>query len=299
MSIIKLSHTAKELYLKSPRAYFYHYHLYLREKTMGSPLFFGSLVETGLDVLFKGGTVEQAKETFKRNFQSYTINGTTENLSTSKNIRYSKADLDLEVFTEKEIKELEGKNKQFISHLSLQRKGEMLIEAYHRDILPQIKKVVATQKYFSIKNDAGDEINGFLDIVCELKDGSLAVLDHKTSSMPAKEIIKNESYLKQVSLYVEAIKDEYPVDLNGFIVLEKKMRKKEPKARVELITQTPDQELMDKTLDEFDDVIYNIKQGQFPCATPKCDAYGQECCYKKYCQSGGTDLTGLVKIGKK
>ena len=96
----------KELYLKSPRAYFYHYHLYLREKKMGSALFFGSLIEKGLDVLFKGGTLEQAIETFKKNFKTTTVNNKVEDLSSSSNIRYSKADLDLDVFTEKEIEDL-------------------------------------------------------------------------------------------------------------------------------------------------------------------------------------------------
>jgi hypothetical protein len=299
MSILKLSHTSKELYLKSPRAYFYHYHLYLREKTLGSPLFFGSLIEKGLDVLFKGGTLEQAKETFIKNFKVYTINGNVENLSSSKFIRYSKADLDLDVFTEKEIADLSNKSTQFKSWASLQRKGEMMIEAYYRDIFPKIKKVVATQKYFSIDNGAGDEITGFADLICEWEDGRLIIPDHKTSANPyPDDAVLTEQYGKQTALYFEAFKDEYPLDGTGFFVLEKKMRKKEPKARTQVILDKPPEELVEKTLDEFDSVLYDIKQGKFPCASPKCDAYGQQCCYKKYCQSGGADLTGLVKIGK-
>ena len=108
-----------------------------------------------------------------------------------------------------------------------------------------------------------------------------------------------EQYGKQTALYYEAFKDKYPIDATGFIVLEKKIRKKEPRARTDIILGVPPEELIQKTFDEFDDVLYNIKQGEFPCMTPKCDAYGQSCCYKKYCQSGGKDLTGLVKIGKK
>ena len=71
MSVLKLSHTAKEKYLQSPRAYYYHYFLNLREKQLGSPLFFGSLIETGLDALFKGATIEQAIETFQKNFKTF------------------------------------------------------------------------------------------------------------------------------------------------------------------------------------------------------------------------------------
>lgn len=300
MSIIKLSHTSKELYLKSPRAYFYHYHLFLREKVAGSPLFFGSIIETGLDALFKGATLEQAQETFRKNFKSTKVNGNFENLATSNNIRYSKADLDLDVFTEKELKDLEGKSDQFKSWMSLQRKGELLIAAYHKDILPKIKKVIATQQYFSIPNEAGDEITGFADLICEWEDGRLIIPDHKTTSITyPKDAVMTEQYGKQTALYYEAFKDKYPIDATGFIVLEKKIRKKEPRARTDIILGVPPEELIQKTFDEFDDVLYNIKQGEFPCMTPKCDAYGQSCCYKKYCQSGGKDLTGLVKIGKK
>jgi len=299
MSILKLSHTAKEKYLTSPRAYYYHYFLYLREVCAGSPLFFGSIVETGLEVLLKGGTLEQAKETFKKNFKTHNINGKIENLSSSNVIRYNKADFDLEIFTDKELKDLEGKSNQFKSWISLQRKGEMLIDAYYRDIFPKIKKVIATQKYFKIENESGDEINGFIDLLCEWEDGRLILPDHKTTSLTyPDDAVSSERYGKQTALYYEALIHEYPIDAVGFFTLEKKIRKKEPKARTKVILDKPPEELIQKTFDEFDDVLYNIKQGNFPCLSPNCDAYGQTCCYKKYCESGGKDLTGLVKIGK-
>lgn len=299
MSIIKLSHTAKELYLKSPRAYFYHYHLYLREKTLGSPLFFGSIIEKGLDALLKGAKLEDALQTFRNNFVYYTVNGDSVNLSNSPRVRYSKSDLDLDVFTESELKSLEGKSLQFKSWASLQRKGEMMITAYHRDVLPKIKKIVATQVYFAIPNEADDEINGFADIICEWEDGRLIVPDNKTSAQAyPKDAVLTEQYGKQTALYYEALKDKYPIDATGFFVMEKKMRKNEPRARINIILDKPPEELIQKTFDEFDSVLYDIKQGKFPCASPNCDQYGQSCCYKKYCQSGGKNLTGLVKVGK-
>ncbi len=299
MSVIKLSHTAKELYLKSPRAYFYHYHLYLREIKMGSPLFFGSLIEHGLNALFEGATLEQALETFRKNFKFTNYNGVNLDLATSKLIRYNKADLDLEVFSEQELKDLEGKPLQFKQHQSMQRKGEMLIEAYHRDIFPKIKKVLAVQKYFSIPNGAGDEITGFADMICVWEDDRVIVADHKTSAQAysSDSIVSDKG--KQTALYFDVFKDEYKLDGAGFFVLEKKMRKKEPRARTQVLIDVPPQELVDNTIEEFDNVLYDIKQGKFPCASPNCDAYGQQCCYKRYCQSGGSDLTGLVKIGKK
>jgi hypothetical protein len=175
----------------------------------------------------------------------------------------------------------------------------MLITAYYTDIFPKIKKVIAVQKYFSIKNESDDEINGFADLICEWEDGRLIIPDHKTSSIAYPEnAVLTEQYGKQTALYYEAFKQEYPIDGVGFFVLEKKMRKKEPRARVNTIIDVPPENLIQQTFDEFDTVLFNIKQGNFPCASPKCDMYGQQCCYKKYCESGGKNLTGLVKVGK-
>ena len=86
MSIVRLSHTQKELFLLSPRAWFYKYKLNLKEKVMGSPLFFGSIVETGVEVILQGGTLTQAHEAFVRNMKEYNVNGKIENLATSNKV---------------------------------------------------------------------------------------------------------------------------------------------------------------------------------------------------------------------
>lgn len=266
---------------------------------MGSPLFFGSLIEVGLNALYEGATLEQAIEKFRKSFKHYTINGSVVDLSNSPWVRYSKADLDLDVFSESELKALDGKSDKFKSWASLQRKGEMIIEAYYQQVFPKVKKVVALQKFFKIENDCGDEITGFADMICEMDDGRLVIPDHKTSSLAYPEdAVLTEQYGKQTALYYEAFKNEYPIDAVGFFVMEKKIRKREPKVRITTIIDKPPQELIDKTIDEFDSVLYDIKQGKFPCASPRCDTYGQQCCYKKYCESGGKDMTGLVKVGK-
>ena len=299
MSGIKLSHTAKEKYIQSPRAYFLHYHLYLREAKLGSPLFFGTLIEKGIDALFAGKTLEEAQQIFRDNFQRYQVNGQWVSLATSPLVRYSKADLDLDVFTEEELKEIVKKPVNVQSHASLMRKGEMMLAAYHRDILPRIKKVIATQVYFSIKNETGDEITGFADVICEWEDGRIVLFDHKTSAGKYEEdVVTAGDKGKQTAIYFEAFKETYKLDAVGFIVLEKKIRKKEPRARTQVILDIPSPEIIEATYTEFDDVLQNIKMANFPCAAPACDVFGQKCCYAKYCASGGSDMTGLVKVGK-
>jgi len=299
-SVISLSHTSKELYLKSPRAYFYHYHLYLRDEKLKSVFFFGSLIETGLEALLKGATLEQALDVFRKNFKTYTVNGSIVDLSNSKYIRYTKADLDMDVFNDKEKADLQNKPVQFQTWASLQRKGEMLITAYAQEIRPKIKKVIALQESFTLPNGIGDEINGKVDAILEWEDGRLIVPDHKTTSVKYKEdSIKTEEYGKQTAVYYDALKPKYPLDGAAFFVMEKKIRKNEPRVRTSVIIDVPPEGLIQKTFDEFDIVLSNIKEGNFDCKSPNCDAYGESCCYKKYCKSGGKDMTGLVKIGKK
>jgi len=299
LTIIKLSHTAKELYLVSPRAYYYKYLLNLKEKTTSSPLFFGSAIDNGINALLSGAKLDDAILAFKTNFKTTKVNGKFEDLTTSPNIKYFKSDLDESVFTEKELKDLDGKSDKFKSWASLVKKGEMLLTAYSQDILPNIKKVIEVQKYFSIPNDANDEIIGFADLICELKDGRLVILDNKTSSSAYKDdAVTNFDTGKQTALYFEAFKHKYTLDAAGFLVLEKKIRKKDPRVRTQIIIDTPPEEIIQKTFDEFDEVLHNIKQGHFECNSPKCDQYGQECCYKKYCQSNGKDLSGLIKLKK-
>lgn len=296
---VRLSHTAKEKYLASPRAYYYHYLLNLRAEVLGSPLFFGSLIEVGLDVLLKGGKLADALTAYKKAFRMYEHNGVTIDLSSSPYVKYSKSDYDPDVFTDDELKALSGKPEKFKAYQSLVRKGEMLIEAYSQDILPKIKKVIDTQVYFAVPNGAGDEIIGYADLICEWEDGRILVPDHKTSAQAyPKDAVLTEEKGKQTALYFEVLREKYSIDATGFFVLEKKIRKKTPRARTQIIIDTPSEELIQKTFDEYDNVLYNIKQASFPCCSPKCDVFGQSCPYKAYCATGGENLTGLVKIDK-
>lgn len=299
-TVVRLSHTQKELYLTSPRAWYYKYLLGLKEEIMGSPLFFGSIVETGVDVILKGGTLEQAHETFEKNMRAYNVNGKFENLVTSNKVRYNKADFQEHLFTAKELSDLEPKPHQFKAHQSLIRSGKMMITEFHQSIMPNIKKVISTQEYFSIKNSVGDEIMGYADIICEWEDGRLLVPDLKTSSVAYKnDAVQTMEKGSQTAIYYEALRDKYPLDGTGFLVLEKKVRKRDPQMRSQIILDKPSDEIIDETLEQYDQVIHDIKQGFFPCKSPACDKYGQKCAFNCYCASEGTDMTGLVKFSRR
>ena len=298
---VRLSHTAKEMYLRSPRSYFYHYYMNLRPEKTNSALFFGSIIETGLDSLLQGKSLIDSIAAFKDNFKTIKLNGYIENLESSSNIKYSKADFDRDLFNEQELILLGNESDNYKAWSSLQKKGELLLEAYSLEILPKIKKVIATQVKISGKNEVGDEIVGFADLICEWEDGRILVLDHKTSSIKyPSDAVQSDQYGKQTALYYDKLKDQYNLSGAGFIVLEKNIRKKQPRARVYFTNfEEPNELLIQKTFDEFDEVCHNIKNGKFDCFSPNCDVYGQSCPYKKYCCSNGEDMTGLVKIDNK
>lgn len=299
-AVVRISHTQKELFLNSPRAWFNKYMLGLKEEVMGSPLFFGSNVEVGVEVLLQGGSLEEAHKAFEKAMKRYQVNGKWVDLATSDKVRYNKADFHEHLFTAKELDDMSTKTQQFKAHQSLIRSGKMMITEFHEKIQPNIKKVISTQEYFCIKNPVGDEIMGYADIICEWEDGRLLVPDLKTSSQPYKaDAVQTMEKGSQTAIYYEALKEKYPLDGTGFLVLEKKVRKREPQMRSQIILDTPSDEIIDKTLDQYDQVIHDIKQGYFPCKSPECNRFGQKCCYNKFCGSEGTDMTGLVKFSRR
>lgn len=284
--MIKLSHTAKELYKRCPLAYYMHYILGLREKVVGSPLPFGSAIDEGLNVLLEGKTLAQAKKAFNVMWEFPEINGDKVLGRETDLIRYSKSD-----------------TKDGLSDdpwESLRLKGEMLIEAYQEEIMPQIKSVLSIQKPISIKNDQGDIIRGFADIIVETQDGKKLLIDNKTSSQPYKQdAVLEGDKAPQLALYYDHLKEQYNLDGAGFYVLEKYIRKTEPRTRVQVVTGVPTDEMIEKTFDDFDHVLYNIRMGLFPSNHPNCNTYFGDCICNKYAPSHGHDLSGLVKVKRR
>lgn len=293
---MRLSHTQKELYKVSPRAWFIKYVLKYKESVMGSPLFFGSIVEEGCNALLNGKTLEQAHKVFEKKFQKYDINGKKECLKSSSKVRYFKSDFQENAHTEEELKVLEGKSDKHRAWASRLNSGKMMIKEFHDNILPNIRKVISMQEFISVPNGHGDTIIGYSDLVCEWIDGRILVLDIKTSGTPyAKDAVLTMEKGSQTALYYSALKEKYNLDGAGFLVLEKKIRKRIPQTRSQIIIDVPPDHIIEETFDDFDEVLYSIRQAQFPCCSPDCNRFGQICAYSKFCESGGVDTTGLFR----
>ena len=289
--MINLSHTAKEKYMDSPRAYYLHYLLNLREEKCGSALFFGNAMDNGLNVLLLERDLEKAKQEFDKQMRTFSYNNETLDILKTDKIKYSKSDLDESLIPEDTEEHLKA-------WTSLRAKGMMFLEAYYKEILPKIKKVLAVQQYIDIRNEAGDKIIGFIDLICEWEDGRVIIFDNKTSSVDYKQD-KLQDDAPQLATYMESsIAKKLNVTHQGYIVISKKIRKKEPRVRIDVIIDQVPETLIEKTFNDYNKVLAGVKRGEFQCSGT-CDKPWGKCPYKAYCESDGADLTGLVKLEKK
>lgn len=299
---IQLSHSASNRYRQSPRSYYLHYILRLRPEKMGSALFFGSAIDEGLNTLLtnKMNGLKPGDEnyinpvkTFLDTWECQNINGVEVDLSTTEQIRYSKADYADYILTDQDKESIEsGLNPNWVS---LRRKGLLFLEQYEKQIIPQIKKIIAVQKYIKLPNSLGDSFVGLVDFICEWEDGRVYLVDNKTTSVTYKQ--DSVATSGQLATYFEAVKGDIHVDSCMYITIDKVVRKKkEPKVNISVIKGEISDELIEKTFQEYDETLYGIKMGNFPCSGCKDAVFG--CDYRRYCESNGKDLSGLVYVPK-
>ena len=181
-------------------------------------------------------------------------------------------------------RELNPSDRVLFNHmnwLSLYRKGELMLAAYETEILPQIHKVYAIQKEIQLKNAAGDELNGKIDFIASFTDepDKVFICDNKTSSKPYPESSVSNS--PQLAIYCEA----EGVPRGAFIVMEKKIRVKEPKTRVAIIKDDIYEDLKEIMFDNLDETLHNIAKREFhKKQSPKdCWLFGKPCEFFDLC----------------
>lgn len=284
--------------------------LKLRPIDLSSALFFGNAIDLGVNYMLKCKQDKKdmsllvSKEIFEEAWKTGEVNGATLDLSREGCIKFSKSDYDESLLTDEDKNVLTSNPKISKSWLSMRRKGFLILEAYMEQIIPRIQEVFFVQRYIELKNAQGDAFIGYIDFCARWEDGKVYIFDNKTSSVKydANAVEKSE----QLATYKEALNDELTIDGAGYVVIPKKIRKQKlPLVPIEVMTGEISENLIDKTFLMYDDVLDGIKNGHFPCTPEKCQDAPWGCAYKRYCESGGTDMTGLVyhdskdKKGKK
>lgn len=277
----RLSYTAIEKYKTCPKSYFFYYVAKLREVKLASPLIFGGTFDNSLNSLLKG-EVDYLKK-FRDQWETYLDN---------KDVKYNKSDLDESLLNDKE----NTYNDQFRSWLSMKRKGEMMLEAYKEQVLPNIKEILAVQKFFKLQTEEGDALIGYIDLICKWMDDRILICDNKTSGSKYEESSVRESI--QLANYLEAESENYENTRNAaFIVVPKSVRKlKEPRVPIQIIIDEVPMEFQQEVAAKNNEVNDLIKDGEFPRNLSSCMGKYGKCTYYNLCHNGSTE--GLVDMSK-
>ncbi len=120
----------------------------------------------------------------------------------------------------------------YANWLCMSRKGKLLLTGYHKDILPNIKEVIAVQLSISLLDEDGNDLNGIVDAVVRLHDGRVCVMDNKTSASEyeADSVQGSEQLAKYMSILnikAEDPDDEWNhhIDCAAYAVMSKKLIK--------------------------------------------------------------------------
>lgn len=325
---LKLSNSAIDKYKTCAYMYHLHYNKRIRDTGNPSPLIFGIALDEAFNILLlrkKPDLTEEEKELVAKYPTPHSY--LKEKMAKVKweTVDFNRADFDENLMSEEEKKLPEHER----GYLSLLRKGNMMLDAYEKEIMPLIARVHSIQCDNKLINAEGDELVSKADFIADWKElGNKVLFDNKTSSKkyPKNAVIDSQ----QLSIYSEA--EEVPVC--GYIVCVKKLdwtkqkacrvcghkyttahrtcNKVEnkvrcngevdveyinPKVIIQVIIDEIPIETKDIVFDEIERHANSIKNERFDKNWDSCYQYGRKCPYYFYCREGKMD--GLKNLGER
>jgi len=169
-------------------------------------------------------------------------------------------------------------------------KGLLMLEAFDRDIMPEIARVHEIQKKIELEDEDGNKVIGFVDFEATFQDGVRRIMDTKTSSKAYTD--KNFVDSDQLPIYSQYLNNKEV----GYAVIIKSPFKKAPIIHTQLLFSKIPEERIPKTFERVDQVLFSIKDSSFPENRDSCYQYGKKCSYYEYCRSGGQTMCGLVNL---
>lgn len=359
---LNLSYSAVNKFTSCGKSYEFHYKDKIRPQYKGSALYFGSAIDLALNFMLVNLTapnlVELSYAEFLKNWTKFPErDGTTIDLKTYDKILYSKSDFDGDLLTkedwvqifllaqepsakyeaikgklaDKHFSELPKEDQVFYNTLnwfSLKNKAKYMIEAYHRDIVPQIGEVIAVQKPIELLDDDGNKIAGYVDLICKLKNGIEVVADNKTSSVTYEDdAVSTSSQLAQYKAILNAVYG-HNIQHGCYFVVNKKMSYKKvceecgkhntsthklcpeiidgarcngefdkvPYAETSTFVETIPDSVTNMVLENFDVAVKSINAGLFTRNFAQCHGKYGKCEYIDFCFKGKD--THLERAGK-
>jgi hypothetical protein len=264
---IRLSHSARGKYLSCGHSYYLHYIQKWRGVVLSSALGFGSAVDVALNYMLENkdqdGVLHAAMDIFDRHWEQIENNAREKvDAPLNPNLKYSRYDFDNDLLDKSNYRELfkydpkffETKTRidedlkakkqwldipeedrmvyNYANWICMQKKGHLLLTAYYKEILPQIKKVLAVQMTVELDDGDGNILNGVIDAVIETHDGRVLIMDNKTSSteydensVPGSEQLA--TYYSILNIFNEDPDHSWKHKIDGacYAVMSKKLQK--------------------------------------------------------------------------
>lgn len=265
---------------------------------------------------FKEFSIEEMEKLYTKNMTEYIFQLEEIYLPTSHLVKYSKSDIALDLLDKDDLADIydymdevgieyipideliedvyksikKAKNDrsvipnnvlQVVNYaiwLGLYKKGLMMLSALKEWVDENIKEVHSIQRKIQIKNELGDVLNGAIDFEATMVTGERRTLDLKTASNAVAQYPDNcIETAKQLHIYSQ---ESNP--LVGYVVIDKEIRKKEPRVRIRYVKGEVSEEMLDKTFETIDTVMDGIRNGCFDKNKDGCYSYGG-CVYRKLC----------------
>lgn len=365
---MRTSYSQNNTYINCPKHWELRYKHKLSAEDEGASLHFGSAVDTAIEEMLEGK--KDYMKTFKDRWKVAQAFGKTTQVYDNIKVVYSHYDFDEAVLNDVDLKQLESWAKELkldavitkpkdtitlfkniakdkknpykginedqlrffarASWLSLERKGELLIQSFKDQFLPKITKVVSTQQRGEIKDPTtGDSIIGYIDMVLEIEGYDKPIIfDLKTAARPYDE--KTIELTEQLTLYQAMKGKDYNTNLVGYVVLCKNIPKEsvahcktcnhrktgrhkscdaeingvrcggewhevtELKPQVQVLVKEKSDEEVNKLLESYGNIIVAMKNNIVYKDVSKCHSwYGGKCPYFEACHND--DFSKLTK----
>ena len=225
----EMSKSKMEKFLRCPFSYDQHYNKRVRPCKVGSALIFGIGIDSGLNEMLAASKTDPVKA-FRDSIEQFPLGKMTVGrydydkdlltdkdketaLTYCKSLGYKGDDPDglfKELMEKEKLSKKQEQAVDYLARVSFAAKARILFDAYKKQIMPRIKKVLAIQKSVGA---------GILDLVAVWDDDKTYVIDNKTAT---NEYEQDEAdYSVQLTSY--AIEEK--IDNTMFIVLPKRIDK--------------------------------------------------------------------------
>ena len=327
MKELNLSHSQIETFKLCPRKWYLDKVERIRPSYGSSALFFGSALDSATESILLNKEVD-FKEVFLQELSKFKINKKPIELPKDcDKIKVFAGDIDEDLLKEvdltpdfealgieeiniseflkyckqqrkakEDLEPVEQKLFNLLAFRTMQVKGPMLLGKLKEWIDENVAEVHEVQKKIEMDDGQGNKFVGYLDFIVTLKDGRKLLIDLKTSSNPKKYYPDDSaSNSPQLGIYAE---NEGLFNV-AYLVIDKKIRKREPKVRLRFVEGIISDEKIDEIFEEIQGIVEIIQErlplgkGAFDCNKEACSAFGG-CQYADLCWKGS--MKGLEKV---